>query len=51
MQGEIEKIKQFVKWYEEAARPFLLRTAPEEKVADFDKDAARLSKAVESFDP
>jgi GTP-binding protein EngB required for normal cell division len=51
MQGEIEKIKQFVKWYEEAARPFLLKTAPEEKVADFDKDAARLSKAVESFDP
>src|SRR5215510_4106429 len=51
MQGEIEKIKQFVKWYEEAARPFLLKTAPEEKVADFDKDAARLSKAVASFDP
>src|SRR5215470_17843329 len=51
MQVEIEKIKQFVKWYEEMARPFLLQTAPEEKVADFDKDAARLSKAVESFDP
>jgi GTP-binding protein EngB required for normal cell division len=51
MQVEIEKIKQFVKWYEDTARPFLLKTAPEEKVADFDKDAARLSKAVESFDP
>ena len=50
MQVEIEKIKQFVKWYEETARPFLLKTA-EEKVADFDKDAARLSKAVKSFDP
>lgn len=49
MQVEIEKIKQFVKWYEETARPFLLKTA-DEKVADFDKDAARLSKAVESFD-
>jgi GTP-binding protein EngB required for normal cell division len=52
MQVEIEKIKQFVKWYEETARPFLLKMALEEKkVADFDKDAARLSKAVESFDP
>jgi GTPase SAR1 family protein len=49
MQGEIEKIKQFVKWYEETARPFLLKTA-EEKVADFDRDNARLSKAVKSFD-
>src|SRR5215813_14441514 len=51
MQVEIEKIKQFVKWYEEKARPFLLKTAPEEKVTDFDKDAAHLSKAVESFNP
>jgi GTP-binding protein EngB required for normal cell division len=51
MQGETEKIKQFVKWYEETARPFLLKTSPEEKVADFDKDIARLSKAVDSFDP
>jgi GTP-binding protein EngB required for normal cell division len=50
MQDETEKIRQFVKWYEETARPFLLKTAPEEKVADFDKDVARLSKAVESFD-
>src|SRR5262245_61507607 len=50
MQVEIEKIKQFTEWYEEMARPFLLKTA-EEKVADFDKDAARLSKAVETFDP
>src|SRR6266511_4674751 len=49
MQVEIEKIKQFVKWYEETARPFLLKTA-EEKVADFDRDNARLSKAVKSFD-
>jgi GTP-binding protein EngB required for normal cell division len=51
MQGEIEKIKRYVNWYKETARPFLLKMVSEEKVADFDKDIARLSKAVESFDP
>ncbi|MBO0798762.1 MAG: 50S ribosome-binding GTPase, partial [Blastocatellia bacterium] len=51
MHGEIEKIKRYVGWYKETARPFLLKTASEEKVADFDKDIARLSKSVELFDP
>lgn len=50
MQFETQEIKQLVGWYEETARPFLLKTLSEEKVTDFDKDRDRLSKAVETFD-
>lgn len=50
MQFETQEIRQLVRWYEETARPFLLKTLPEEKVTDFDKDRDRLSKAVEAFD-
>lgn len=41
MEFEIQEIKQLVKWYEETARPFLLKTA-EEKVASIEPGCATL---------
>lgn len=50
MQIMTQEVKELVGWYEETARPFLVKTLSEEKVVDFDKDRDRLLKDIESFD-
>jgi hypothetical protein len=43
-----EQVQQIVEWYRLQARPFLAKLQPE-KVADFDKDCARLEAAAASL--